>query len=55
MEKNYNLWKKAAITSLRSKNKLSFIDGSITKPMEKEGKYSNEAKAWEVVNSMLMS
>ena len=43
---------KAVITLLRSKNKLDFIDGSITKPMENEGE---EAKAWEMVNSMVLS
>ena len=45
MEKNYDLWKKAVITSLRLKHKLSFTDGSITKPTETKGEYSNEAKA----------
>ena len=46
---------KAVITSLRSKRKLGFIHGSITKPIEKEGKYSEGGKAWEMVNSMVMS
>ena len=50
--KNYDLGGKVVITSLRSKNKLGFIDGSITKPTEKEGE---EAKAWEMVNSMVLS
>ena len=30
--KNYDLWQKAVRTALRSKNKLGFIDGIITKP-----------------------
>ena len=33
--KNYDLWAKAVRTALKSKNKLGFIDGSITKSKPK--------------------
>lgn len=35
--KYYDLWEKAARTALKAKNKLGFIDGSLTKPEIKEG------------------
>ena len=38
-----------------SKNKLSFIARTITKPSKEEDEYSEEANVWEMVNSMLMS
>ena len=45
----------AVKTSLKSKNKLSFIDGSIIKPDLKDGVITQEGKAWEMVNSMIVS
>jgi len=49
--KNYDLWEKAIRTALKAKNKLGFIDGSITKPtIDPE-----ELSAWEIVNSMITS
>jgi len=45
----------AVRTSLKSKNKLIFIDGSITKPDLKDGVITKEGKAWEMVNSMIVS
>jgi len=36
--KNYDLWKKAVRTVLKSKNKLGFIEGTLAKPKPKEGK-----------------
>jgi len=53
--KNYELWESAVKTSLRSKNKLGFIDGVIKKPEEMEGKSVAEINAWEMVNSMIQS
>jgi len=53
--KNYDLWEKVVIIPLRTKNKLGFINESITKPQDKKGEYSEEAKAWEMANSMVMS
>jgi len=53
--KNYNLWEMAVRTSLKSKNKLSFIDKSITKPDPKNGVITKEGKAWEMVNLMIVS
>jgi len=36
--KNFDLWEKAVIMTLTAKNKVAFIDGTITKPdMKKEG------------------
>ena len=43
--KNYDLWEMAVRTSLKSKNKLSFIDGSFIKPDLKDGAITEEAKA----------
>jgi len=40
--KNYGLWESAVRMSLRSKNKLLFINGTITKPTEKDGKTVTE-------------
>ena len=51
---NYDLWEKVVIASLKLKNTLGFIDGLITKPTETQGECSDEAKAWEMVNSMVM-
>ena len=53
--KNFELWESAVKTSLRSKNKLGFINGTITKPIEMEGKSLAEINAWEMVNSMIQS
>ena len=41
--------------SLRSKNKLGFIDGAISKPTEKDGKTVAEINAGEMVNSTIQS
>ena len=51
--KNYELWESAVKISLRSKNKLGFIDGTIAKPEATEGKSMAEINAWEMVNSMI--
>ena len=53
--KNYDLWEMTIRTSLKSKNKLSFIDGSITKPDLKDRVITEEGKAWEMVKSMIVS
>ena len=53
--KNYGLWEKAIRTSLKSKNKLGFIDETIAKPSITEGKNAGELQAWEMVNSMISS
>jgi len=53
--KNYELCESAVKMSLRSKNKLGFIDGIITKPEETEGKSLAEINVWEMVNSMIQS
>jgi len=53
--KNYKLWESMIRTSLRSKNKLGFIDGTIQRPTMEEGKSLVEINAWEMVNSMIQS
>jgi len=53
--KNYNFWEKAVRTSLKSKNKLGFIEGTITKPTPKTGEDTIELQAWEMANSMVCS
>jgi len=53
--KNYDLWEHAVRTSLKSKNKLGFIDGLIIKLKGKGEHISDEKMAWEMVNSMIVS
>ena len=54
--KNYDLWEQAVKTALRAKNKLGFIDGTITKPEVTGGDESLVmANTWEMVNSMITS
>lgn len=47
----YNDWKRSVVISLSAKNKLVFVDGSISKPPSD----SVLRKAWERVNSTLIS
>ena len=51
---NYDLWEKAVRTALKAKNKLGFIDGTLSKPEVKEGDFT-EYHAWDMVNSMICS
>jgi len=44
-ERNYNLWEMTVRTSLKSKNKLTFIDGSITKTEQKNRVITEDGKA----------
>ncbi|KAK3011542.1 hypothetical protein RJ639_011582 [Escallonia herrerae] len=48
---NYVAWEQSAILTLKSHNKLAFIDGRITKPDPK----SEDFLAWDIVNSPLCS
>ncbi|KAK3007603.1 hypothetical protein RJ639_013997 [Escallonia herrerae] len=48
---NYVAWEQSAILTLKSHNKLAFIDGRITKPDPE----SEDFLAWDIVNSMLCS
>lgn len=48
---NYDLWQKAMRNALRAKNKLVFVDGTLTKPKLGEP----EAYLWETCNSTLVS
>ena len=54
-KKNYDLWERAVRTALRSKNKLGFIDGTLTRPKAKGGEDFSETDAWDMTNSMLCS
>ena len=40
--KNYDLWKNVIRSSLKSKNKLGFIEGKLKKPTPKEGEDTTE-------------
>jgi len=51
---NYDLWEKAVRTALKAKNKLGFIDGTLSKPEVKEGDFT-EYHAWDMINSMICS
>jgi len=42
-------------TVLKAKNKLCFIDGSLTRPTSKADEGFSEADAWDMANSMLCS
>ena len=53
--KNYDLWKRAVRTALKAKNKLGFIDGTLTRPKAKEGEDFSEVDAWDMTNYMLCS
>ncbi|XP_072066679.1 uncharacterized protein [Arachis hypogaea] len=48
---NYNSWSRAMLLALKSKNKLKFIDGSITKPNENDPLF----EAWERCNTYIVS
>ena len=52
---NYELWEKAVTTALTAKNKIAFIDGTITKPDMNKGASPAEMNAWVIVNSMITS
>ncbi|KAJ3704814.1 hypothetical protein LUZ61_008519 [Rhynchospora tenuis] len=49
-ENNYDLWVKAMKNSLRAKNKLGFLDGTVVKPTT-----APESDLWEICNHMLVS
>ena len=51
---NYDLWKKVVWTTLKSKNKLGFIDGTLKK-LEVEESDFTEYHAFGMVNSMVCS
>ena len=40
---------------MKSKNKLGFIDGTITKLESKGKEVTDEERAWEMANSMVIS
>jgi len=52
--KNYELWENAVRISLKAKNKLGFIDGTLKKPEIGEGNFT-EYHSWDMVNSMICS
>lgn len=53
--KYYDLWQKVFRTILRSKNKLRYIEGTLTKPTPKKGEDLSELNAWEIGISMICS
>jgi len=53
--KNHELWESEVRITLKAKNKLRFIEGSIEKPTPKEGEDTSELQAWEMMNSMICS
>lgn len=50
--KNYGLCERAVRTTLKAKNKLVSIDGSLTRPDAKEGEEFSECHTWDTVNCM---
>ena len=53
--KNYELWEKAVTTALTAKNKIAFINGTITKTEVIKRGSAGEMSAWMIVNSMITS
>jgi len=53
--KNYDLWERAVRVTLKAKNKLGFIEGTLKRPEEVKDQDFSEADAWDMVNSMLCS
>ncbi|XP_074268494.1 uncharacterized protein LOC141591901 [Silene latifolia] len=54
--KNYELWADAVKTALDAKNKLSFVEGHVKKPvLSKNQDETLEAVAWRQCNAMLKS
>jgi len=41
--KNYDLWERAVRTALKSKNKLAFLEGNLTRPSDESCEGSSEA------------
>jgi len=59
-DENYDLWGKAVRNLFMAKNKLGFIDGSISRRELKEGEEESiefllTVNAWHTCNSMLMA
>ena len=51
-EENYNTWSRSVIVALNAKNKVGFIDGSITEPKDSSHPtYSS----WKKCNNMVLS
>ena len=53
--KNYELWEKVVTIVLTAKNKIAFINGTITKPDMNKGASLAKMNAWVIVNSMITS
>ncbi|XP_074284704.1 uncharacterized protein LOC141610110 [Silene latifolia] len=54
--KNYDLWADAVKTALDAKNKLSFVEGHVKRPVLSKGQEETlEAVAWRQCNAMLKS
>ena len=50
---NYYLWERAVKITLKAKNKLGFIDGTLKKPEPKMDEDTIELQTWEMINSMI--
>ncbi|XP_061356511.1 uncharacterized protein LOC133300942 [Gastrolobium bilobum] len=51
-QSNYENWSKLMSNALKAKNKLGFVDNSVTQPSDAS---SDEAHAWSLCNSMINS
>jgi len=49
------LWERAVTTSLKAKNKLAFINGTLMRPDEKDDEEFSECHAWDTGKLMLCS
>lgn len=52
---DYDLWERVVRTTLKAKNELGFIEGTITKATVKEKEEFLELDTWEMANSTLYS
>ena len=52
---NYDMWEKTVRTTLKAKNKLGFIDGTLARSKEQRDEEFTECHVWNMTNSMLFS
>ncbi|GMI70300.1 hypothetical protein like AT1G21280 [Hibiscus trionum] len=52
---NYNSWKRSMIMALSSKNKLGFVDGSLSAPASTSTLFSSWTRANNMVNSWILN
>ncbi|KAK6137091.1 hypothetical protein DH2020_029162 [Rehmannia glutinosa] len=54
-EENYNTWSRSMIMALSAKNKISFIDGTISKPASTDSDFQHWIRCNDMVKSWLLN